>query len=332
MAGGVSVYDDGDSKLKIGGKIFSDVTSFKSSDGTGKITKRTKGARVSRGYLTTKYYFNSDWMMRITTDVNLDPNLNKKNNNIFLKYAYLEGKLYGKSAVLRVGQSHTPWIDYEQGLWKHRYFSKVLIDTNGYDASSDLGLGLKGTVLDGMAKYFVTYTNGAGYSHPGRVGTSMDIDARVGLYPIKGLTLDIQFRQGFKGTKTSPKGLNGTEAKQTLEQIMATYGIGHDFRLGANYAINKKTPTLTGIAVKEKAFAAWGWVNLGNGFGAFGRFESTKDDQATVTRTTRYAGGLEYSPVKHVTLALAVDKSKTTLNGQNNGKSTRIGLWTQSKF
>jgi len=202
----------------------------------------------------------------------------------------LEGKLYGKAAVLRIGQSHTPWIDYEQGLWKHRYFSKVLIDTNGYDASSDLGLGLKGTVLDGMAKYFVTYTNGAGYSHPGRVGKTMDVDARFGLYPMKGLTLDVQIRNGYKGTKTFPLNTNGPEVKHTLEQIMATYGMGHDFRVGANYVINKDTPTATGIAVKNKAYAIWGWTKLGNGFGAFGRFESTKDDQAAITKTTRFAG------------------------------------------
>jgi hypothetical protein len=276
IAGGVNVYDGGDSKLKLGGKIFTDLTRFKETDAAGAIVKRTTSARVERAYFTAKYYFNHDWMMRITTDVNLDPNLNKKNNNIFLKYAYLEGKLMGKAVVLRLGQSHTPWIDYEQGLWKHRYFSKVMIDTNGYDASSDLGIGLKGTVADGLAKYFVTYTNGAGYSHPGRVGDTMDVDARISLYPIDGLTLDAQYRNGYKGTKTTPVGLNGAQKKSTLTQFMATYGMGHDFRVGGNYAINKTT-LLAATPVKETAIALWGWANVGNGVGLFGRYENTKD-------------------------------------------------------
>jgi len=334
IAGGVSVYDNGDSKLKLGGKIFSDVTSYKATNGAGAVTKRTKSARISRAYLTTKYYFNSDWMMRITTDVNLDPALTKKNNNIFLKYAYLEGKLYGKAIVLRAGQSHTPWIDHEEELWGHRYVAPVLIDTNHYDASSDLGLGLKGSLADGMAKYFVTYTSGAGYDHPGRIGNSMDVDSRFGLYPIEGLTLDVQYRNGYRGTKTSPTpGLNGTETKSTLTQVMATYGMEHDYRVGANYAINKKTPT-GGVAVKENAFAVWGWANITNGFGVFARYENTKDDQlaATKIKKTHYAGGVEYSPTKHVTLALALDHTKATLGGLNNGKTDRIGLWTQTKF
>lgn len=330
MAGGVNVYDDGDSKLKLGGKVFSDITSFKQTNSTGATTKETLGARVERAYLTAKYSFNSDWMMRITTDVNLDPNLKKKNNNIFLKYAYLEGKLYGDAAVLRIGQSHTPWIDYEQGLWKHRYFSKVMIDTNGYDASSDLGIGLKGKLFDGMAKYFVTYTNGAGYSHPAVTGKTMDIDSRFSLYPVKGMTVDFQYRDGYKGTKRVPTNL--AEKKSTLYQIMTTYGSGSDYRVGANYTNNRVKTTATATSVKEKAYAIWGWSKISNGFGVFGRYELTKDNAASVTKTNRFAGGVEYSPVKHVTLALGIDKATTKLAGVTSKKTTRFGLWTQTKF
>ncbi len=337
FAGGVTVAEKGDSKLKLGGRIYSDVTAFKSTDNTGAVTKKTTSGRIERAYFTGKYYFNEEWMMRITTDVTLTDatnaagNVVSKNNNIFLKYAYLEGKLAGDAAVLRVGQSHTPWIDHEEELWEHRYFSKVLIDTNGYSASSDLGIGLKGKLADGMANYWVTYTSGAGYSHPGRVGSTMDIDARFGVDPVEGLTLDVQYRNGYKGTKTSPAGGNGVETKHTLYQVMATYGVGEDFRVGANYANNKQAPT-AGVSVTEKAYSVWGWYNFDEHFGAFGRYENTKDDNTAVAKKNRFAAGLEYSPVKHVTLALAYDETKHTLGGINNGKDTRYGLWTRVKF
>ncbi|MDQ6996865.1 MAG: hypothetical protein Q9M82_05315, partial [Mariprofundus sp.] len=127
------------------------------------------------------------------------------------------------------------------------------------------------------------------------------------------------------------RNLNGAETKSTLAQIMATYGMGHDYRIGANYAVNKKTPT--GLAsVKQTATALWAWANITNGFGVFGRYENTKDDQLTRFKKIRYAGGVEYSPTKHVTLALALDHTKTTLGGLNAGKTDRIGLWTQTKF
>jgi len=334
FAGGVTVANDGTSKLKLEGKVFADLTSFKSTNAAGLDTK-VQSARVERAYFTGKYYFNDDWMMRITTDVSLNSALNAagKNNNIFLKYAYLEGKLAGDAVVLRLGQSHTPWIDYEQGLWGHRYHSKVLIDTNGYDASSDVGIGLKGKLADGKAAYWVTYTNGAGYSHIDRTGNSMDIDARVGVYPIEGLTLDVQYRNGYKGLKTFVNGVASAPTKQTLYQIMATYGMGKDFRVGVNYAQNKAAPA-AGTAITNKAYAVWGWAKFAGDFGAFGRYENTKDNQAAnlQVKMNHLAVGVEYFPVKHVTLALGLDNTKTKTGGVQTGKTTRYGLWTETKF
>lgn len=333
FAGGVTVAENGDSKLKLEGKVFADLTSFQSTNAAGQKTKVTS-ARVERAYFTAKYSFNSDWLMRITTDVSLNSALNAsgKNNNIYLKYAYLEGKLAGDAAVLRLGQSHTPWIDYEQHLWGHRYHSKVLADTNGYDASSDVGIGLKGKVADGMAAYWVTLTNGAGYSHIDRTGNAMDIDARVGVYPVEGLTLDVQYRSGYKGTKTFVNGVASANTKYTLFQVMATYGQGHDWRVGANYAQNKAAPSV-GTAITEKAYAVWGWAKFGQ-FGAFGRYENTKDNAVAASKLKKdhVAVGVEYFPVKHVSLALGLDNTKTKTGGVTTGKTTRYGLWTETKF
>ncbi|MDQ6950196.1 MAG: hypothetical protein Q9M26_00865, partial [Mariprofundales bacterium] len=164
-AGGITIADDGISKLKVEATVFADMTNHKATAANGTAVK-TQGTTVSRAYLTVKYNFDENWMMRVTTDVSTQNNLNSKNNNIFLKYAYLQGKLMGDALVLRLGQSHTPWIDHEEHLWAHRYASPVLIDHNGYDASSDLGIGLKGKLADGMVHYWFTITNGAGYSHP----------------------------------------------------------------------------------------------------------------------------------------------------------------------
>jgi len=344
FAGGVVVAENGGSKLKLETTVFAKVTSDTVKK-TATADKKTQGASVDRAYFTLKYNFDSDWMMRITTDVHLDSGLAKKNNNIFLKYAYVQGKLYDDAVVLRLGQSHTPWIDHEEHLWGHRYFSPVLIDTNGYDASSDLGIGLKGKLADGLANYWVTYTNGAGYSHPGgignKLGNAMDIDAVIGFVPMDGLTVDFQYRNGYKGTKfDQPTPLQfAAQTKSTLEQVMVTYGIGHDFRIGANYAQNKKTPTSTHISVKEDAYALWGWTRFADSFGAFGRYEHTKDDKVATSQLKKdhFGVGIEYFPVKHVTLTLAYDYKKsqkgTVFTAANPiTKENRFGLWSEFAF
>jgi len=295
--------------------------------------------------------------MRITTDTHLDTALGKKNNNIFLKYAYVEGKLIGKAAVLRLGQSHTPWIDYEQGLWKHRYVSKVFVDTKGFDSSSDLGIGLKGTLADGMFKYWITETAGAGYSHPGmhkdvitgkwgKGVKTFDFDSRIGFYPIKGLTLDFQVRDGFKGTKYFDKVNSQTTpgTRHTLYQGMLTYGT-HDWRVGGNYLTersSRRLDVLNGISAREdktNGFDLWAWVNIpGTSFGAFGRydFDKVKRSATAVNPTTkRYVLGLEYTPVKHIAFSLAYDYGRTKDAGfvlGNYSKNTTYGLYSQIKF
>jgi opacity protein-like surface antigen len=336
FAGGVSVFDNGESKLKFETTVFSDLSQTKTTDLATADTK-LQGLSVSRAYLTGKFSFNNDWMMRVTTDVNLDSVLTKKNNNIFLKYAYVQGKLYGDAVVLRLGQSHTPWIDHEEHLWGRRYVSTVLIDTNHYDASSDLGIGLKGKVADGMVNYWVTYTNGHGYDHPAITGSSMDLDSRIGLNLIEGLTLDFQYRNGYKGTKTTPQSTVTPATKSTLYQIMATYGIGHLLRIGVNYATNKTNTAITATNVREIAYDIWGWGKFADQFGALGRYEYVKDDKASASqkKKIRYVAGVEYFPTRNVTLSLIYDFTRNIKGGvidNTKGKVTKIGLYSEFKY
>jgi len=341
FAGGVTIAKDGDSKLKLEAKVFAAATSYKketTTAGTTVVNNKSRSVSLDRAYLGIKYYFDDDWMMRITYDVNNETGLGKS-QQVFLKYAYLEGKLAGKAAVLRLGQSHTPWIDYEQGLWKHRYVSKVTSDEYKYDSSSELGIGLKGKV--DMFHYFVTATDGNSYSKAKNFksntgSTVIDLNARVGVTPVEGLTIDAQYITGYNGSKF----LNSTVAvKQTFTQFMVTYGMGHDFRVGANYMTDKGTPDAnsTKVKVKTNAFGLWGWANFTDNMGAFARYEQ-KTDKIAVTnaqKSKRYVAGFEYTPRKHVNLSLAIDSLKVSNLGSVANKSekvTRVGLYSQFKF
>ncbi|MDQ6966889.1 MAG: hypothetical protein Q9M23_08205 [Mariprofundaceae bacterium] len=356
----VSKNDNG--KLKLGAKFFLNTTSVTADTTTaaGTTSTKTLGLNVDRAYFTAKYSFNDNWMMRITTDTNREPTV--KGNNIFLKYAYVEGKLAGKAAVLRLGQSHTPWIDYEQGLWKHRYVSKVMSDQYKFDDSSDLGIGLKGKLLDGMLGYWVTGTNGQGYSK-GNIGTNgnqgIDFNSRVGIYPMHGLTLDFQFRDGYRGTKLNAAGVTTTGVKSTLMQAMATYKIA-DYRIGFNVLSNKDkarsaaastthggnvssayATAALGDQVESSGMALWGTAKLGGGFGGFARYENMTNKLSNGVagnikeKLNRYLIGAEYTVTKGINFSVALDNSKLTNRGgvaANERKDTRFGLYSQVKF
>jgi len=330
FAGGITVAEDGDKKLKFESLFFLNTTA-NTTKVNGAKTAESTGLAVDRAYFTLKYSFDKNWSMRFTTDMesNQVGSGLGKTQNIYLKYAYLQGKLAGDAAVLRLGQSHTPWIDYEQHLWGHRYVAKVTSDYYKFDDSSDLGIGLKGDVADGMVKYWVTETTGAGYGNKAGSTKGQDLNVRLGVYPIEGLTLDAQFRDGYRGKKTFAA---PNQNKETLNQFMATYGMGKTFRVGANYLTRKIANTS-----KDDGYSVWATGNFGSGFGAFARYDAINNKNSAGTKlgkSTRTVAGVEYSVIKGVTFSLALEEGKVdnTASAGNVTKTSRMGLFTQVKL
>ena len=349
FAGGVTAAEEGDSKLQFSAKFYINGTSSKTTGGgtvatNGTTQSDTIGLALDRAYLTVQYQFDNVWSMEITTDTNIDTALAGKKSNVYIKKAYMRGS-FSEAAVVDMGVIGTPWIGYEEGLHRHRYVFKSFVDQYGFDSSADAGIGLKGKLADGLVKYSITEVNGGGYANISKT-KSLDLNSRLGIYPIEGLTIDFQFRDGYKGTKTWDNALQADNkgTKHTLFQGMLTYGQGNDFRVGANY-INEKSDrkadavhAITQLTTKTDGYDAWGWVNFGGNMGLFGRYEHMKqkrDGVAVNAKTDRYVGGIEYFPRKNVTLAIAADQSKTKNANFNSGatvKNTKFGLYSEIKF
>ncbi|MDQ6962688.1 MAG: hypothetical protein Q9M28_09220 [Mariprofundaceae bacterium] len=328
-------------KLEISGKAFlglhsNKVENFSSATQTTTVKSNTTGATVDRFYLQAKYHLNDQWYGRITTDVNNETKVGlKRNTNVFLKYAYVEGKL-NDALQVRLGLSHTPWIDYEQKLWKHRYIAKVYSDFFKFDDSADYGVGLKGKALDKMVEYWFTYTNGGGYGKP-NASQAMDVNGRLTVHPIKGMDISAGFRSGYRGKKLLAT-VNPT--KEDMNQVMISHGT-KTWRVGANFLTRTKKNNVS-TTQTDSGYTAWAWANFGE-YGVFGRYDymkSTPFGGATSAKTVHYVAGVEYFATKGMNIALALDTSRVT-NGNDTwkftatgdtSKSTKIGLYSQFKF
>jgi len=338
----ITVYESGEQKLTIGGKTYINFTlsneEVKNAAGVTTADIDRDGLAVDRFYLEAKYHANKVWMGRITMDVNNEQNVAlgtplDRNMNVFLKYAYIEGNFRPELQV-RLGLSHTPWIDYEQSLWGHRYVSKVASDYFKFDDSSDYGVGLKGDVVDGLIQYWATATNGGGYSNPNRT-EGIDFNGRITVTPkkVEGLQVSGQYRNGYRGTKTGPN----TGDKSSFFQAMVTYA-QEDWRAGINYLDNSTDLAGSVFDVDDSAYAVWGWGKMGE-YGAFGRYDHRKNENAAAVpvaaKTDHFVLGVETWPVKGLTLAVAWDYSKTKNDGNTAGaqrKSNKFGLYSEYKF
>jgi len=316
---GMTVAEKDDGKLELSGKAF---LGFQSVDKSG---TKTLGGNVDRFYFQAKYKKN-DWYARITTDVNNEQSQKdsngdtknlKRNMNVFLKYAYIE-RSFSDAAQLRLGLSHTPWIDYEQGLWGHRFVSKVTSDHFGFDSSADYGVGLKGKLADKMVEYWVTATNGGGYGEPNQTG-ALDINSRVTIKPIDGLDVSLQYRTGYKGKKTTST-VNIAD-KDTMTQLMASYKVD-GYRIGANTISVKNLKTAAGD--DRTATAIWGTAKFNKEFGAFAKVESMDNNG---TKTDHQVIGVDYFMDKGLTMSFAYDNEKT-----GSAKTTKMGVYSLVKF
>ncbi len=352
-------------KFKFDAKLFIDASHHvKRYTGSGWPTlsqgdqSQSNGVNLTRAYLTMHYSINDTWKVRVTTDVHQENALTGKKSNVFVKYAYIQGDLL-PAASLRLGVIHTPWIDYEEGLWEHRYVSTVLIDGLGIESSADAGLGVVGKVMNGLVHYQFGGFNGGGYTDT-RVSKAVDFSGRIGIDPIEGLTVDFQYRNGFRGNKRFGKTRNGVSgvpnvgagiqtrpvARQIFYQAMVTYGHADDWRVAAGYVFDKDkafafNPAVPGgnkRAVRNKAFDVWGRANLLNtSFGKVGAFARYDNDHVNpfsnlgaLTNSgndeiiTHYILGLELKPAKGVNLSLVYNYNKTKNRITGAGTATPL--------
>jgi len=324
------------SDIKFGGKIYADMTQ---SDVTkAGVKNTTRGANLTRSYFSAETNLDDTWSVAFKVDVsNEAKNKLSKANSIFLKQAQLTGHFMPEFNA-KLGVIGTAWVGNEEHMFGHRYISKGFVDTQGLDSSADAGLGVFGKVADGMFHYEVDAINGKGYGDTTSTG-STDINSRFGI-DVSGLTVDLGLRSGYMGTKLTTQSNTGT--KYLLTQLMVTYGMGHDFRVGGIVINDKATPSAS-AAGKLTGMDLFAQGKFNDQFGAFATYQTAKLDAAGVALVggigkmtgaateKRTVVSVDYQAQKNVLLSLALTNVKD-LNGVAGNKENVAGLYSQFKF
>lgn len=130
---------------------------------------------VKRAYLNVRGKFDHGIQTRVTSDIHRtsDGSLTFR-----LKYAYVAFTPEDSPLTFKFGQLHTPWVDWEEGLWGYRMQGTIALDRGGYLTSSDIGAGVDGAWNDQAVNMQVTFTNGEGY-HAAEGDKHKDVAARA---------------------------------------------------------------------------------------------------------------------------------------------------------
>ncbi len=95
-----------------------------------------------------------------------------------IKYAYVAWTPDSSNLTYKLGEIHTPWLDWEEALWDYRVQGQMAMERGGYVSSSDFGVGVDGKFNSDQLNFQVGIYNGENYS--GTIGDNRkDISGRV---------------------------------------------------------------------------------------------------------------------------------------------------------
>src|SRR5437667_5427292 len=192
---------------------------------------------ITRAYVNVIGRFSGGVGTRVTGDIYRNPN--DSSLSYRLKYAFATYTPQGSPLTFKVGQTHTPWLDWEEALWDYRMQGTMALDRNGYATASDFGAGIDGKWQDDQANGQLTVVNGEGYSG-GTGDNRKDVMARVSVRLVK--TDDNSRVGGLRITGYAGVGKPTSGGTRNRFLGMLSYR-SKQFTLAAEYAATKDTVT-----------------------------------------------------------------------------------------
>jgi hypothetical protein len=170
-AAGYTPPDDTPS-IKVGTTIYTDFTytqkpQAKDADGN---TINPSAFNVSRAYINVTGNISHIVAFRITPDIFREANAASAGNGslIFrIKYAFAQINLddwMPKGSWIRLGIQQTPFIDYNEGIYRYRFQGTIFPEREGFLTSSDAGVSFHAAFPQNYGDVHVGIYNGEGYS------------------------------------------------------------------------------------------------------------------------------------------------------------------------
>ena len=324
-AAGYTPPDDTPS-IKVGTTIFSDYTYTDeplSSDTDGNMVHQA-AFNVSRAYINVTGNVSHNVSFRVTPDITsakttgttstLDGSL------VFrLKYAYgqfnLDEKWASKGSWVRFGEHHTPYVDWEEGVYRYRFQGQIFVERDGpalkgsFVSSSDFGVSTHYNFKGNYGDVHGGYYNGDTYKSTD-VTDQKAVQLRATLRPLptagvlKGLRLTAFYDADnyFRG--------------DARRRFIYAAVFEHKY-VNAGFEHLDATDQATAAALKFNAqgYSVWATPRFPKGWEALLRYDHLKPDKDVDAAKDRKIAGIAYwfkSQQAPATAAVLLDYENVT--------------------
>ncbi len=284
----------------------------------------TNNFDITRAYVNVIGRFAGGIGTRVTADIyRLAPDNSLQYR---LKYAYVAWTPANSKLTYKLGQIHTPFIDWEETLWDYRMQGQMAMERGGYLASSDFGLGVDGRWGADKINLQVGIYNGENYNG-GTGDFRKDVMGRVSVRVMD--TDDSSRVGGLRLTGYAQVGKPTTGGTRNRFLGMASYR-SRQITLAGEFAVTKDTVTGTPLAeTNGSVISAFGVYRLTNSKVAVLARVDLTDPNTDVgnNKQTRLIGGVSYQLSTNVRLLADLDH----LSFENGATDRNLALF-QAQF
>jgi hypothetical protein len=319
-AAGYTPPDDTPS-VKVGGTIFADYTYIESpkSQDSDKNTINPSVFNLARAYINVTGNIFHRVSYRITPDVTRETGTGSSLNGSLtyrLKYAYGQYNLDDwttKGSWLRFGIQQTPWIDYDEQIYRYRFQGTTFVDREGFLSSSDAAFSGRWNFPGNYGDVHAGFYNGEGYNRV-EPNDQKAFQVRVAVRP---LPLGGSLLKGLRVAAFADEDHYVQDAKRQRTILGASWEHAVLHAGGYFLDVNDRTSALTGSTVHGTGYTIWATPKLPNNFEILLRHDELKPNKDTDQKRKRNIAGVAYwLPQRSgVTSAVLVDYDSLQQSG-----------------
>src|SRR5256712_2749453 len=158
--------------IKVGAVIYADYTYTldpKTADADGNLIHFSQ-FNVSRSYINITGNISHIVAFRITPDIARETSATSSLNGSLefrIKYAYAQFNLddwMTNGSYARLGIQQTPWVDFQEGIYRYRFQGTVFSEREGFLSSSDAGASFHYNFPSTYGELHVGVYNGENYN------------------------------------------------------------------------------------------------------------------------------------------------------------------------
>lgn len=331
-------------KINVGITLFADYTYQDEPtvvDGA-KNTIHKNSFSLSRAYINVTGNFSHWFSFRITPDIRAETGSGSSlsgSQTFRIKYGYGQvnfDDFAPKGSWLRFGLQQTPWIDYEEGIYRYRFQGAIFTDTEGFLTSSDYGASAHFSFPGNYGDVHAGVYNGDGYSSlndQNGVNNQKSLQIRASLRPAP----MVPVARGIRLTGYYDSDHYFADAKR--ERAIGSVTFEHPYvNFGGEYLDAKDQTTPTSSVLHRDGWSAWVTPRTPIGIEGLFRYDDLNQnkDISPSPRKKRIIFGIAYWPALEggKTVAFLLDYSEVKFDNvtPDPGKTRIYALHTLFNF